>query len=332
MTTSNSNGNTTHERILEWLTSKRSILAVTHERPDGDALGALFGISSALQTLNISCTPYVSEQVPGRYQSLTPSESIIGGAVDLSEYDALLCVDSANENRLALPKGVRFQDISLPSCNIDHHIDNSRYGEIYHIDADASAACEIIAYFLKSMSVKILPETATMLLTGIVSDTGCFRFDNTKPQTFRIAAWLVEHRADHSGVMRQLYFDEPIELLKLQAKIVEGARFALDNRLVYFFLTNELLSECGVDGKDTEDLIDTIRVIGGVDIVCRMQQVSDGVRFSLRSKDPRISVNAIAHELGGGGHLMAAGAYVKGMKLDEAERLLIEHAQKILFK
>ena len=112
--------------------------------------------------------------------------------------------------------------------------------------------------------------------------------------------------------------------------IFERLQVALDGRLAYFFLTQEMMDECGVISKDTEDLIDIVRGLRGVDVVCRIQEVSDGVRFSFRSQNPKYPIIGLAQRFGGGGHAMAAGASGEGMSLEEAETLLVQYTEELL--
>ncbi len=317
-------------QLFSWITARKSFLLLTHQRPDGDALGSLLGMYHCLQNMGLSGYPYIGEPIPRRYRGFMPPELRIGGTLDLGKFDAIIAVDSANEKRLMIPNNLPFGELPVAAANIDHHIDNTRYGVIHHIDAHAAATAEIVANFCQKNSLPMDPRAATLLLLGITTDTGGFRFNNTTEATHHTAAWLMEQGADQQRVMQEVFFSEPVALLKLQAEILQNLRFACNDQMTYFFLTQELLDKYHVDWQETEDLIDSVRVIKGPKIVCRMQKVEGGVRFSLRSSHPDVPVNEIAKALGGGGHVTAAGAYVEKIDLAEGERQLLEHAQKVL--
>ena len=319
------------QRIGDWIFEKASILILAHQRPDGDAIGSLVGLFYSLRDNGVVCNAYIKEDVPERYQDLIPKGLLVGAEVDFSHYDALICLDTANEKRLAIPNNLTFNDLALPICNLDHHVDNSRYGKIFCIKSSCAATAELVVQLIQNLSLKITSKPATMLLMGIITDTGGFRFNNTTADTLKTAAWLIENGGDYNLIMRKVYFEEPANKLKLTGKLCEKIKFAFGNRVAYFFLTSELLSSYKVDEKDTEDLVDIARAIKGVEIACRIQKVKGGVRFSLRSKNEAFSVNDIAHELGGGGHRMAAGAFVNNIDLEKGEELFLNCAKKIFY-
>ena len=315
--------------IYDWIFTKESILLITHRRPDGDAIGSLVGLLRGLKDNGLICTAYVDEKLPKRYQDIAHSELVIGRPIEFNNYDGVVCLDSANERLLSIPNNLSYSDITLPICNLDHHVDNSRYGDVFFVDHESAATAEVLSRFFHCLSLKVSEESATMFLMGIITDTGGFRFGNTTAETLRIAAWLIENRADYNGIMQKMYFEETAQMLQLQGKLYESMRFAFNNRVAYFFVTPTLLASYNVDEKDTEGLVDLARLIEGVEVACRIQQVEDGIRFSFRSKHEGFPVNVLASELGGGGHKMAAGAFVKNISLEKGEELFLRCAKRI---
>jgi phosphoesterase RecJ-like protein len=313
----------------EWLDGRRNLLLLTHQRPDGDALGSLFGMYHCLQAQGIDAVPYISEEVPDRYLPYAPAALVAGGEFDIDACEGAICLDCANERRLALPDGVAFDDLRMPICSIDHHVDNTRYGDVALIDSASAATAEILAGIARGGHLTMTPEAATAMLIGVVTDTGGFRFSNTKQGTLDMTAWLVGAGADYDRVMGDVFFSEPINLLRLQARVFSEMRFSYDGRLVYFFLDPEMLEEFGIESQDTEDIIETARVIRGAEVVCRMQLVDGGVRYSLRSKRIDLPIIGVAHKLGGGGHKLAAGAFQENIDLETAEQLLLEYTAEL---
>jgi phosphoesterase RecJ-like protein len=312
------------------LTRFRRVLIIAHTRPDGDALGSVFGCQAILNESGISADVYLGEPVPERYTEFAPDNVIIDQDVSPADYDALLCLDCSNVARLDLPPDWIVDGMGLPVCDIDHHVDNQRYGDVVLVDPEAASTTEMLASLVQcTEALQITPDAATLLLLGLVTDTGGFRFSNTDAPALETAAWLIDHGANHEMVMHRMFFSEPLGLLKLKARLVEGLTFACDERLAYATLTRELLAECGLTEKDTEGVIDAIRIIKGVKIVCLLQQAGNDVRFSFRSNNADAPVISIAHQLNGGGHPMAAGAYMQDMTLGEAQERIIELAEEV---
>lgn len=317
-------------RVHAWLKERRRLLIVTHQRPDGDALGSAFAARDALSQAGIHCQVFVDEAIPQAYAEFAPDDLLVDTSVDLDTFDGLLCLDSAKANRVALPSGVTIENCGLSVCNVDHHLDNPRYGEIALVDSSQAATCEVLTRFFEEFDWSISKDCAELLLIGIITDTGSFRHENTTPDSLRATARLIERGADYQRVMRAVFQNETPSMLRLKGMVFERLKMALDGRLAYFFLTSEMMESCGVDSKDTEDLIDIVRSLRGVDVVCRIQEVSDGVRFSFRSQNPDYPIIGLAQRFGGGGHAMAAGASGDGMTLQEAETLLVQYTEDLL--
>jgi phosphoesterase RecJ-like protein len=167
------------------------------------------------------------------------------------------------------------------------------------------------------------------MLIGTMSDTGGMRFPNTTADTFRLADWLMQQGADHDDVTRALFFCDTLGYVRLTGHVINNLKMAFDGRLAYFILERDTLDSFGVPNADSEDLIDTIRGIRGVDVACRMQEVDGAIRFSLRSMNRDLPIIGIAHAIGGGGHAMAAGATGTGMTLAEAEQTLLRLVEEL---
>ncbi len=318
------------DSIVAWIDRLQPLLLVTHLRPDGDAIGSLFGAYLALREHGIACDAYMGDEVPSNWEAFVPAGAIMGGPVEASRYKGLLCLDCANPSRLGLPPNLDHHDLPFPACNLDHHVDNKRYGEVNLVDGTYAATAELLAEFFAATDLPISPRCATLLLMGILTDTGGFKHANTDGRVLRVAADLIDRKGDYQDIVRAAFYSETPELVKLKGYLTEHLRFAHDRRLVYFVLTPEMLTEFGVDERDTEDLIDVARTMRGIELICRMQLVEDGVRFSFRSQNPDLPVNGIAHKLNGGGHAMAAGAKMTGIDLEEAEALLLEYTGELL--
>lgn len=315
--------------LLAWWRAQAQVLIITHQRPDGDAVGALAGAYGLAQDLGLRAHAYVAEGVPARYQAFTPPGLWVGTAPALAECTAILCLDCARADRLALPANRPLASFGLPSANVDHHFDNPRYGSQVLVDIARAATCELLACLAQQQGIAISPATATALLIGVLTDTGGFRFNNTGPDTLRTAAWLIERGADYPLVMRHLYFSIPLAVRQLEAHLTTNLQFGCGGRFAWFTVDPALLARFGVDERDTEDLVDIARCVAGVEVACRLQQVAEGVRFSWRSINPARPVLPVAQQLGGGGHLLAAGALVPGIDLAAGVTLLQRCAEEL---
>ncbi len=317
--------------VNDWLRSQTARpLIVTHARPDGDAIGSTVALGLVLQELGHHPRIYFDRELfPPQLNPFVPQDLLLEDT-DLAAFDAVICLDCAAPDRLGLPVAKAVEDIPLPCCNIDHHPSNGGFGAVDLVDPDAAATAEILARLFEGCGLPLPPAAATALLAGITQDTGCFRFNNTSPEVLQATAWLMRRGGDYQRIMDELYFNTPLRLLRLQARAIETTKLALDGRLAYFFVTDELLETCGCTAAEADDLIDVVRTIAGVEITCRMQQVDNDVRFSLRSQNPDKPILPLARRIGGGGHALAAGATMKNATLAEAEAELLQLAEELL--
>jgi phosphoesterase RecJ-like protein len=316
--------------LAPWLLAHPRLLVVTHTRPDGDALGSAFGFAQALNDRGLAARVFVDAPLPAAYVEFAPADLLVAVPVAWTDFDAVVCLDCANLKRLALPNGATLAQVPLPSCNVDHHVDNARYGDLVLIEPATAATAQLLTHLLQAWGWPLSAAAATRLLIGILTDTGGFRHQNTTPAALRTAADLLAAGADHPRVVRAVYGRETPGMLQLKAHIYRTLQLGCGGRYAWFCLTPQVLAECGVDERDTEDLIDTVRALHGVEIACRLQQVPEGVRVSLRSQNAAFPVIEIAHQLGGGGHPLAAGALQKGADLATTEARVLALVKELL--
>ncbi|MCF7854600.1 MAG: DHH family phosphoesterase [Candidatus Pacebacteria bacterium] len=309
------------DAVLDWMHGRSSLLLLTHTRPDGDAFGTLIGL---LRLLNADgrweASAYMSTPVPERYNAILPHDTslAIGKLPEQRRHDGIVCLDTARADRIDAPNSTHTMPLRIEQCNIDHHPDNSLYGAVNWINPESTATAQMILRLADSLNLAMVPEAATALLFGLVTDCGTFRFQNTSPQALRDAARLIECGGAYHAIVDTLHFRQPYGRLLIQSKLLETADFAYNGRLVYSVLREEDLQ-----GADVS------RSIDGVEIACLLQPEDDGVRFSLRARSARYSVGPIARELGGGGHQLAAGARLRGVTVAEARERLVALTRKV---
>jgi len=285
-------------------------LVAAHENPDGDALGSMLGLTLGLRSLGRDALMYlaVDAPLPAEYAFLPLDEIRHDGPDDLAER-VLVAVDCANRRRIGEDDTV--VETALRVVDIDHHHDNSRFGDVNLVDADASSTAEIVRDILRELDVELTPEIAEALYVGLVTDTGRFQYTNTTPKALRLAAELVEAGADVHDVFRHVYESVQFAKLKLLARALERAQLFEGGRLVVSYLLKDDFGDVGAEEPYSEGIIDHLRSVEGSEMVALIREPprheSAERRVSLRSSHDEVDVSAIAREMGGGGHRQAAG-------------------------
>ncbi|MDI6815871.1 MAG: bifunctional oligoribonuclease/PAP phosphatase NrnA [Actinomycetota bacterium] len=302
--------------VAEALANASSIVITTHIQPDGDALGSILAISRHLRQAGKKvCVTWGEEiRVPAHYQWMPGIDEIVEYGACI-EADLLLALDCANEQRLG------FMAEKLPLfktvVNIDHHIDNSAFGTLNVLDFEASASCEIVYDLLMLMGSVIDEVSATLLYTGIVTDTGRFQYSNTTAKTHDTASHLIRLGVKPNEVFQSVYESMSFASLKWLGAILERAVFIDASSLVFSYVCAEDLKATGASLGDTESFIDYLRVAREAEVAAILKETPEGkLKVSLRSKGV-VDVGSIAREGGGGGHRNAAGL-TTDKSLDEA--------------
>jgi bifunctional oligoribonuclease and PAP phosphatase NrnA len=296
--------------VADAIRTNHSFLVVTHENPDGDALGSMLAVSIALRELHKDVVMYLSGQgpTPGEYGFLDLSDLRRSLPDDLEER-VLLAVDCASERRIG-PDPEPIERASMV-VNVDHHHDNTRFGDVNLIVDDASSTAEIVRDVLASLDVRLSPDIAEALYVALVTDTGRFQYSNTTPKALRLAADLVEAGADVHGIFRLVYETVQFAKLKLLARALGRAELYENGRLVVSYLVKEDFAEVGAEEPYSEGIIDYLRSVEGSEMVALIREPprdeGPARRISLRSSRDEVDVSAVARAAGGGGHRQAAG-------------------------
>ena len=296
--------------VADAIRANDRFLVVTHENPDGDALGSMLAMALALRALRKDVVMYLSGNAPTppEYRFLDLGDVRRELPDDLDER-VLLAVDCANERRIGEENtGV---DRAKLVVNVDHHHDNSEFGDVNLIVADASSTSEIVRDILRALDVALTPEIAAALYVGLVTDTGRFQYTNTTPKALRLAAELVEAGADVHGIFRHVYETVQFSKLKLLARALERAQLFEGGRLVVSYLLKDDFGDVGAEEPYSEGIIDSLRAVEGSEMVALIREPprNEGParRISLRSSHDEVDVSAVARKMGGGGHRQAAG-------------------------
>jgi phosphoesterase RecJ-like protein len=281
----------------------------THENPDGDALGSLLAAKLALDQLGKDTVMVLhgDAPLPGEYAFMPLAELRRRWPDDVAER-VLLALDCANESRIADPEVLGRVPLSI---DVDHHHDNSRFGQINLIVPDASSTGEVLRDLFAELGVELTPDIAEAVYIALVTDTGRFQYANTTPKALRLAADLVEAGADVHRIFQGVYESVQFAKLKLLARALERAQVYEGGRIVVSYLLRTDFTDVGAAEPYSEGIIDYLRAVEGADMAVLIRepprQTGPSRRVSLRASIDELDVSAIARKSGGGGHRQAAG-------------------------
>jgi phosphoesterase RecJ-like protein len=298
------------ERVAAEIRSRDRFLLTAHEGPDGDALGSLLGMHRLLTQLGKDSVMFLAAKefpLPVEYRFLPLEEVFHEAPADMADRSAIF-LDCGNIDRMP----VDFLSAEgLFTINVDHHHDNTHFGDVNLVEVDASSTAEIVYELAILLGAEITAEIATALYVGLITDTGKFMYENTNARTHRIAADLIEAGVDVDETYRRLYEHVPIEKLRLLSRALEGIQHHCDGRLVLAYVTAADYAASGAGEEMTEGIIDHLRSVEGARVAALIRDRDDrggaARKVSLRSSDGGVDVSAIARINGGGGHKRAAG-------------------------
>jgi bifunctional oligoribonuclease and PAP phosphatase NrnA len=298
------------ERVVGEIRSRERFILTAHEGPDGDALGSLLGMHHLLKQLGKDSVMFLASKefpLPIEYRFLPLEEVFHEAPADMADRTTIF-LDCGNIDRMPVDflaaEGVF-------TINIDHHHDNTLFGDVNLVEVDASSTAEIVYELSVLLGARITPEMASALYVGLVTDTGKFMYENTNARTHRIAADLIEAGVQVDETYRRLYEHVPIEKLRLLSRALAGIQYHCDDRLVLAYISTADYEASGASEEMTEGIIDHLRSVEGARVAVLIRDLGDRGRaarkVSLRSSDGEVDVSAIAREHGGGGHKRAAG-------------------------
>ena len=305
----------------------RSIVLACHVNPDGDALGSMLGLALALIPLGKDLVCLSQDGVPDILRFLPGTEMIVQ-TTDIPAFDLALVVDSGELARVGesvKPLIAR----ARRTVDIDHHVTAGAFGDIRVLDAQAASTAEIVYALLQTIGLLITPEIATCLFTGIITDTGSFRFQNVTADTLTVAARLIDAGASPSFVSEHVFENRTFAATKLLGLALSSLSRTPDGRIAWAHVTRDDFARLGAADEDSEGLVNPVRSVRGAEVGVSFREMPDGtVRVSLRSREG-VDVGKIAQQFGGGGHRMAAGCTLT-VPLAEAETAVLDALQAAL--
>ncbi|WP_303720945.1 bifunctional oligoribonuclease/PAP phosphatase NrnA [Malonomonas rubra] len=299
------------QKIVELIHSSKSFLVVSHENPDGDAIGSTLGLANALREMGKVVVALNIDGVPQIMSFLPDCEQLVTELPSGAQFDVAFVLDSGELKRAGVP----VQECCNTLVNIDHH-PHSAFGDICYLDTKASATAVMIDRVLNACNYQMSLDVAKCLYLGILSDTGSFRYSSANPEAFSVAGRLVEMGVDPWEIASCLYESLAPERMRLLGLVLPTLEISECGRYASVAMTEEILKESGASEEHTDGFVNYPRAVRGVEVALFFRQVSpEAYKVSFRSRGT-IDVGSMARELGGGGHHNAAGATVDGTLAD----------------
>ena len=307
----------TRAEVLDALREGDRYVLVTHENPDGDALGSLVAMEGVMRALGKDSLTFIGPgefPLPYEYAFFEFEDLITDVPSDVGDR-TIVFLDCGNFDRNAVEIG------DAPILNLDHHHDNTHFGTVNHVVAGASCTAEIVWDLMRGLDVALTPRIAEALYVGLVTDTGRFMYENTGPAAHVMAADLIEAGVDVHDIYRRLYEGVPEPKLTLLTRALSRVQRFDDGRLTFARLAREDFAQTGAEESYTEGIIDHLRAVQGTKVAALARELTGAdcegrSKVSLRATDGAVDVSLIARAQNGGGHRQAAG-FATRMSPDE---------------
>lgn len=314
----------TLDNIVEEIQKADKIVILTHEMPDGDAVGSSLALYAGLKQLEKNVDVIIPE-CPETFKFL-PNSNKIKKETDVQKYDLAIALDCGDIKRLdGFVK--YFEDAKVTVC-IDHHSANTMFGDYNFVNHISPACCQILILVLEALNVDINKEIGICLLTGIITDTGGFQYSGVTAETFEFAAQLIEKGVNLSEIYKKTMSTmskTKFEILKIAMNRLE---FLEDGKIAFTYITLEDETKVGIKSDDHNGIVEKGRDIEGVEISIFLREKEDGFKISLRSNN-YVNVSDICLMFNGGGHMKAAGGFI-ALPIEQAKERIIEECKKYL--
>ncbi|MFA5357057.1 MAG: bifunctional oligoribonuclease/PAP phosphatase NrnA [Candidatus Omnitrophota bacterium] len=319
------------KKVIASLRKNKSFLVTTHTNSEGDALGSQLAFYRILKRLGRKATLVNEDELPYGYEFMPGSGDIIKYKDNLKniKFDCFVTLDCSDLSRTG--EVYRLNKGKKPVINIDHHISNTKFGDINWIEPNASSCSEMVYKLYKALGLAMDRDTAILLYTGIMTDTGSFRYKNTTSFTHSVISRLLKFGLDIPYIYKCAYENVPFQDMKLLARILPGARRDAGGKIIWFQIKHNMLRNKKLSFDLSEHILTFGRAIKGAEVVVLFKEnlgARNEIRINFRSQG-NVDVNKVAKAFGGGGHKTASGATVHG-KIDNIRRQVIAKIKKEL--
>ena len=309
------------KQAAQMLCQADNILIICHKNPDGDTLGSAAGLMHALKKLGKICAVMCNDEIAPKYDFL-------GIELFRKQFvpEFTVAVDVA-DTKLFGDKTLPYSEV-IDLC-IDHHPSNSGYAKVVCCDGTMPAAAQLMVSVVENMGVEIDSTIADCLYTGIMTDTGCFKYSATSAETHRVAAKLLDAGAQHTMISTKFFMSRSRKTMELEKYALNTMEFMYDGRCAVIVLAADILQQIGAQPSDIDGISAIPRSIEGVDIGITIRQIDDSrFKISVRTSE-NADACSIAQGLGGGGHIRAAGCEVMG-SLECAKKAILREVENAL--
>ena len=308
--------------IRKFLARHSKFLISAHTSPEGDSLGAQLAFAAVIRLMGKKCDIVNSDRASREYGFL-PGIDSIRRKPKIKKYDAAIILDCSDISRIGYT--LNFLEKDAPVLNIDHHISNSRFGDINLIDAKASSVCEILYLLFKDLNIKINKSIALCLYTGILTDTGSFRYVNTTALTHFVISQLLKWPIDVVGIYKNIYQNLTFSDLKFLNCALANIKQDSTGEIAWVKINQKIIKKYKPKIDLSDNILNFLRAIETVEVCVLFRERSGkekNIRINLRSRN-KFDVNKVAQRFGGGGHKTASGVTLRNISLDRAESLVI---------
>ena len=316
----------TLDEILNRIQNSESIVVVTHQTPDGDAVGSSLAMKLALESMGKKPDVIIPE-VPEIYEFLPGIEDIKTSS-DVEKYELAISVDCATEMRI---DGKEYFENAKHTIVIDHHGSNTMYGDFNYVNPVSPACCDILAGIFDYYNINITKDIGTCLLTGIITDTGGFKYPSTTAETFEFAAELLRKGVNVSEIYKRTMDTMSRATFELTKRVMERMEILEDGKVAFTYITKKDVNEVNAKPGDHEGLVNIGRNLNGVEVsifIRQNEENKDEYRVSMRTNGD-VNASDICLMFGGGGHPRAAGATVEGT-IEEVKEKLMKEIKKVI--
>lgn len=314
----------TIDNIKEEIEKANDIVILTHENPDGDAVGSALAMYLTLKKINKNVDVIIPKY--SATFSFLPGASEIKIKGKEESYDLAISVDVTGISRL---NGFAqyFEDAKV-KIQIDHHQVNEMFADYNFVNPASPACAQNLIFIIEQLGVEIDKEIGTCLLTGIITDTGGFKYEGVSAETFEFTSWLLAKGVNVSDIYKRVLQMKTKSNFELRKIVIDRMEFLCDNKITFTYITSEDLEKVNAQEGDHEGLVEIGRDIEGVEVSVFLREIENGYKASLRSNN-YVNVSDVCITFNGGGHIRAAGCNIQG-NLEEVKEKIINETRKYL--
>ena len=314
----------TLDNILEEIKKAESIVILTHENPDGDAVGSSIAMYLGLKELG-KTPDIIIPEFPRAFENLPGIENIKKES-DIENYDLSIALDTASIKMLN-GYSKYFEDAKTKIV-IDHHSSNTMFGDYNYVDQDSPACAQLLLVLFNYLNIEVSKEIGTDILAGIITDTGGFRYDGVTAETFELVAGLCQKGVKVSKVYQKVFASTSKSKFFLHRIALDRLELLDNEKIAFTYITKNDENSVGAENGDYDGIVEQGRDIEGVEISIFLRETEKGIKASLRSKD-YVNVSELCRIFGGGGHIRAAGCTIPGT-IEQVKTQILNQARAML--